>query len=52
MASSPWSGPLDLPTGAGVPVYPVGNTPRYVEEADPIIGLGIKAGLGPIAGTT
>ena len=51
MASSPWNGPLDLPTGAGVPVYPVGNTPRYVGEADPVIGLGVKASLRALPNT-
>jgi hypothetical protein len=50
MASSPWSGPLDLPTGAGVPVYPVTNAPTCVAEADAVPGLGIKAGLRAVTG--
>ena len=51
MASSPWSGEVDPYHGDIVPVYPLRGRPEHVEQADPIIGLGIKAGLRAVPGT-
>jgi hypothetical protein len=52
MASSPWSGPIDPSWSHGIPVYPVRNAPLSVEEADPILGLGVKADLRAHSGST
>ena len=52
MASSSWSGPIDPSMGLGVPVYPVRNAPSRVQEADPIVGLGVKADLRAVPGRT
>lgn len=51
MASSPWNGPIDPSSGLGVPVYPVRNEPGRVSEADPILGLGVKASLRAVPKT-
>jgi hypothetical protein len=44
MASSPWTGPIDV-TAAGVPAYPVVGAPSRVADARPIEGLGMKVAL-------
>ena len=44
MASSAWTGEIGW-TPAGVPVYPVVGPAGSVVEAQPVGGLGIKAGL-------
>ncbi|HUG48082.1 MAG TPA: hypothetical protein VMP67_06680 [Candidatus Limnocylindria bacterium] len=44
MASSPWTGPIEV-KWAGVPVYPVVNSARTVGEAEIVSGLAVKAGL-------
>ena len=42
MASSPWSGPIDVTRGLGIPVCPVPGNPRSVDESRPIGGLALK----------
>jgi hypothetical protein len=45
MASSRWSGPIDPSRDGSVPVYPVPDAPSRVADAQPILGLGVKASL-------
>jgi hypothetical protein len=45
MASSSWTGPINLARASGVPAYPVAGVPRVVSEAKPIGGLAMKVGV-------